>query len=292
MKDSLSNECSSKAHIQYEGTLLMKQEGIPLNSIQEPLVALDKELNNIQNEIDEAIETLGHVLDNYNDFNTFNMAFNAELKNIATVNKATVINAPDKQSIIDKLEQLKKNSESMKRIKKNADGVSHKGNEIVKSFRKYNPLDCENLLEIIKQNNEAFKLNLDQLIDNSNALNHKLALYKQIEELGRDIIAWLETTNDQFNRVFDNPCETEHKITNYENELPNQLNSKRNFHDLMCEYKQMNNDSLPQSLEAMDANIETMFAAVQLHFEKLNSKMHEYNETEKDLKDRDRKSVV
>ncbi|XP_062549338.1 muscle-specific protein 300 kDa isoform X2 [Armigeres subalbatus] len=286
LNGSVSDEYSSKTQANYEANLLMKQEGVLLNNVQEPLVVLDKELENIQLDINETLENFVNVRDNYNDFNRYNMALNTELKNVAAVNKATVSNVSDKQSIIDRLEQLHRSSESMRKIKKHADGASNKGNDIVKAFRKYNALDCENLLEIIKQNNNTFKTHLDELIDNSNALNDKLSLFKQIEEINGDVTLWLEKTKDHFNNGIDNPSEIEHKLINYRNELPGQLLCKNNLNSLLSEFKKINNCSLPQPLETMETNIESLFSEIQTHYDKLNCKINEYAEIDRDLKDR------
>ncbi|XP_065079035.1 muscle-specific protein 300 kDa-like [Ochlerotatus camptorhynchus] len=286
LNEQLSKECSTKAQAHYEGSLLMKQEEIPMISIQEPLAVLDKELDNIQSEIEETLENFVNVRDHYNDFNRYNMVFNSELKNIVSTNKATATEFNDKQSLIDQLDVLKKSSESMKKVKKNADAVSNKGNDIVKLFRNYNPQDCENLLDIIRQNNEAFKINLEKLIDNSNALNQKLALYKQIEDLSHDIISWLEVTQDQFNRVLENPCEMEHRITCYRNELPAQLVCNENFISLLSEFKRVNNNSVPHDLAVMENKIKSMFSELQAHFDRISNKMNEYIGEERSLKER------
>uniref|UniRef100_A0A182SDF3 Uncharacterized protein n=1 Tax=Anopheles maculatus TaxID=74869 RepID=A0A182SDF3_9DIPT len=184
LNEKISELCSAKAQVQYEGNLLLKQDVVDTGmEIQEELGKLDKKVTDLQQESDETLRVFSGTSDLYADFNKYNMSFANELKQIEALNNGTVMNFDNKPALQQALDQLKKASETMmKKVKRSLDVVAAKGNELAKTFRGYNPQDCDNILDIIRHNNELFKANLERLIDNSSVLDQKVALYKQADE--------------------------------------------------------------------------------------------------------------
>ncbi|XP_058454305.1 muscle-specific protein 300 kDa isoform X8 [Malaya genurostris] len=285
LNNQLDSAYAVKSQAQCEGNILSKQDMSSAINIRESLAILDKELCNIRQETEEVSNIFASVRDSYNDFNRGNMGFHNDLKNINAINKATVLTFHEKQSLVRSLEQLKNASDTMKNIKKTVDIVANKANEVTKNFRGYNLQDCENLLDIVKDNNEKLKNNLQMLIDNSNLLDQRLSLYKQIEDQYRDIEIWLDMVQDQFNRVLDNPKEMEHKIRSYKSELPTQLSMKENFKGLLNEFKRSNGNVLPNDIAAMKTKLDKAFAKVEQDAIEFNDKVSEYTAQERSLKD-------
>lgn len=285
LNEQIAHETTVQAQARLEGQLIAKQDKMPSFAIQESLTVLDKELENIKQATEETLELFSVVRNSYVDFNQYNLEFHNELANVNRINNATALMFDDKPSLVKQLELLKQVSESMKKIKKTIDLSSKKGNETVKNFRAYNAEDCDKILEIIRQNNVEFKNNLEILIDNSNALDQKLALYRQVEELSRDLISWLDVTKDKFSRVLENPSEIDYKISSYKSELPIQEAFRENFNSLLREFKSCNNNILPKDLLELNNNLNEMFEQLDLTVSKLSNLQLECAKEERNLKD-------
>ena len=286
LNEKISELCSAKAQVQYEGNLLLKQDVVDTGiAVQEELSKLDKKVTDLQQESDETLRAFSTTSDLYADFNKYNMSFANELKQIEALNNATVLNFDSKPALQQALDQLKKASETMtKKVKRSLDVVAGKGNELAKTFRAYNPTDCDNILDIIRHNNEQFKANLERLIDNSSVLDQKVALYKQAEELYQDLDEWLQSKRDQLSRVLENPGEIESKIVTYRSELPAQQAFKETLEGLLQEFKKMNGGSLPKDLHSMSMQLDDGFAAIEETVGRLNNRMSEYTADERRLK--------
>lgn len=286
LNESMNNQGYLKSRIHDEGHLLMKDDISSLPHIQESLLILDKEYDNLQQEINDRIQKYMILSQALKDYADSKDRFDKEIKKVNEVYEAIPTEAMNEHELMKVSDKTRKALDMIKKAKLNLDDLERKGNNLLK------------LLDTIENVPNDIASELDQSHKNWQDLHDKVAknvhlyeteavIWKQIEDSKNELMPWLSETSQSLCDAADNTMEIEFgpiRLNKYKSELPSYQNIKDEIEEKIQELTSMNKGVVVPELESLKAVLSDQFKEVEENANKLGEVASTFNDQEMDIR--------
>ncbi|KAL5279677.1 hypothetical protein ACFFRR_003964 [Megaselia abdita] len=287
LNEALQRQSDLKDKIHDEASILMKEDISSMPAVQEALLKMDKNYDNLQQEIQDRILKYNMISQSLKEYADSKEKFDKEMKKAEDL-FAEIPQKPKEEIELQRAaERTRKTTDQIRKCKTAVDDVDRKGNGIMKLFDAIGEAMPQEIIVEVNHAKKRLADLSDKTAKNAHMYETEAVIWSQIEESKKDLLPWLSETNQSLCDACDNTLEIEFgpmRLSKYRAELPSFLALKDSIEEKTQELQKINQGQEIPSLVQLNRLISDQFEELDNNAERLESIASSFNDQEQDLR--------
>lgn len=287
VNEVLQSGANVKDKIHDEAGQLMRDDVSSMPAIQSSILALDKDWDTLQMEINDRIAKYTVISQGLKDYAEARDRFGKELKKASDLFASCPAEPSGEQQLLQTADKTKRALEQVKKSKATLDDVDRKGHAVLKMFEAVDAAVPNDIAADMHQSHQQWQQLFDQISKNAHLYETEAVIWNQIEDNKNELQLWLTETNQSLCDAADNTLEIEFgpiRLNKYRSELPQYMGLSADIQDKINELTRMNNNVPIPALAAVRQELKDQFRALDDNALRLQAVASTFDEQEKDLR--------
>lgn len=267
-----------------EASILMKEDVTSMPAIQESIMVLDKQWDDLQQEIADRIQEYTLISQALKDYAEAKERFRKEIVKAHEIQDA-VKTKPGEQA--KSAEKGKKALEHIKKSKASLDDLDRKGHVVLKLFDGIQQTIPNDIASELTDAQREWQQLYENISKNAHIYETEAVIWNQIEDNKNELQLWLTETNQSLCDAANNTLEIEFgpiRLNKYQSELPTYTGIQLDILAKIAELQSMNNGVEIPALKQLTQDIQQQFIDLEHNANTLQEVASTFDDQEKDLR--------
>lgn len=286
LSELIKNQLPMRDNLHRSANKMMSQNLTESRPIQESIFALDREWENLSQEIARRIENYRILQQGILDYENAKCKFGIELQNAKDMYDKLETAGVDTPDAANGSEAHRKCLDNIRKTKTDLDDQQKKAQKLVKLFEIVQLAEPQGIPVELEQAKEQYQMLNDAMLKRLETTETEGSLWRQIELLKEDILPWISDTIINLKAATENILELENsaiRVNKYNNELPHYVTVRNDIVDKINLLQGIKKKNIP-SLNALITEIDEGIVAMDESSKKLMIQAEAFNSQEKELR--------